>query len=77
MAKFSAAENAAHIQQLTALLNGTIAVHGTAVTNLQTDVVNLDDRLTSQAATHGTAITNLQTDVVDLDDRVTTLEGAP
>lgn len=76
MAKFSAEANAAQIQHLTALVEGTIAVHGTAVTNLQTDVVELDDRLVNQAATHGAAITNLQTDVVELDDRVTTLEGA-
>ncbi len=76
MAKFSTEENAAEIQHLKTLVESTIAVHGTAVTNLQTDVVELDDRLVNQAATHGAAITNLQTDVVQLDDRVTTLEGA-
>lgn len=78
MAKFSVADNdLARLAQIEALLNGTVAAHGTAITNLQTDVVELDDRLVAQAASQGTAIINNQTDIVDLDDRVTDLEGAP
>jgi len=78
MAKyFESEEIIDEINNIKAQLNGTITIHGTAITNLQTDVVQLDDRLVSQAAVHGTAITNLQTDFVTLDDRVIVLEGAP
>ncbi len=74
MAKFSAKTNAASIQQVTAVLAGTVASHGAAIMNLQSTQIEQHDEIVTQGATVGAALTNIQKEQIIQADRLTALE---